>query len=178
MWLRVFFLTALAAGACAGHPSTPTRASAPEDYRKISIAALEGGSHPLAELLGGRPALINFWAPWCEPCVRELPELERLAQTVGPCGAAVFGVAVGETPAAVAAFVRGRQLSYPQFTDEQFHLADALGQRRVPATVVLDADQKVVYAGSALDGRATDALATALADASGGAPCPSRSAAK
>jgi thiol-disulfide isomerase/thioredoxin len=179
MWLRFFVLSMVAATglSCAGKSPKDARPAAVEDYRKIPLIAVGGGAHTLGELLGRRPALLSLWAPWCEPCVKELPELERLAQAVGPCGAAVLGIAVGESPGAVAAFVRAHQLTYPQYTDEQFKLADALGQRRVPANIVLDSDQQVVYAGSALDGRATDALATAMADAAGGAPCPTNGAA-
>jgi thiol-disulfide isomerase/thioredoxin len=180
MWLRLFVLSVLAASglSCAGPGPLPARPAATENYRQIPIAGVEGGSHPLGELLAGRPALINFWAPWCEPCIKELPELERLSQTVSPCGATVMGIAVGEAPGTVKAFVRARQLSYPQFTDEKFRLADALGQGRVPATIVLDGNQHVVFVGSALDGRATGALTAALGDAAGGAPCPARTAAK
>jgi len=172
--------TAASALSCARKPPAQSGPGSVEDYRRITIAAVSagGGNHALPELLGKRPALISFWAPWCEPCIKELPEFEQLANTVGPCGATVLGVAVGESPGSIAKFIRARQLSYPQFTDEQFRLADALGQRRVPATIVLDGDQQIVYVGSALDGRATGALATALGEAAGGAPCPAGGAAK
>ena len=175
MWPRFLVLTivtALSALSCARRPPAKSGPGSVEDFRQIQITAVSGGTHALPELLGKRPALISFWAPWCEPCIKELPELEQLANTVGPCGATVLGVAVGESPGSIAKFMRARQLSYPQFTDEQFRLADALGQRRVPATIVLDGDQQIVYVGSALDGRATGALASALGEAAGGAPCP------
>jgi thiol-disulfide isomerase/thioredoxin len=185
MWPRFLVLifaaalSSLSGLSCARTPPARTGPGGVEDYRSIPIAAVsaEGGSHALSELLGTRPALVSFWAPWCEPCLKELPELDQLAQTVGPCGGTVLGVAVGENPQSIAKFVRARPLSFPQFTDEQFRLADALGQRRVPATIVLDSDQQIVYVGSALDGRATGALATALGEAAGGAPCPSRTTA-
>jgi hypothetical protein len=80
-------------------------------------------------------------------------------------------VAVGEKVGAIGDFA-ARGLTYPQFADEEFTLADALGQRRIPATVVLDGAQRVVYAGEALDGRARDALARAL----GTSDAPSRCA--
>ena len=135
MWPRFLVLTivtALSALSCARRPPAKSGPGSVEDFRQIQITAVSGGTHALPELLGKRPALISFWAPWCEPCIKELPELEQLANTVGPCGATVLGVAVGESPGSIAKFMRARQLSYPQFTDEQFRLADALGNGGSP----------------------------------------------
>jgi thiol-disulfide isomerase/thioredoxin len=170
-------LLALAAfdlGCAARAGAAATAAGPPADFHQVAVAGLGGEPHRLPDLVGARPALVALWAPWCAPCVKELPDLQRLAEAVAPCQAAVLGVAVGESPASVAEFVRARHLTYPQFTDEQFHFADALGQHRVPAVIVLDAAQRVVYTGSAFDQRARAALNTALAGAGPVVPCPSR----
>jgi thiol-disulfide isomerase/thioredoxin len=53
---------------------------------------------PLASFKG-KPLLINFWATWCPPCVKEMPELERFFQTFGAKGWQVVGLAIdGPTP--------------------------------------------------------------------------------
>src|SRR5204862_260717 len=62
----------------------------------------------------------------------------------------------------IAECVAARHLQVPQLVDEQFHLADALGQRRVPATLVLDRDGRVRYTGGVLDRAALSALRDAL----------------
>ena len=82
-----------------------------------------------------------------------------------------MGVAVGETPEAIAAYTRARALTYPQLTDEPFVLADALGQRRIPATVVFDRGGRVVFQGEAISARATEALVKALGPATAAKPC-------
>jgi thiol-disulfide isomerase/thioredoxin len=164
---------ALAVGACAGTPrgaDVGVGAGDGASLSHVSITDLDGGAAALGAALGGKPALVSFWAPWCEPCVRELPQLERLARAAGPCGAAVLGVAVGERPESIGPFCRARHLTYPQYTDEAFTLADALGQRRIPAIVVFDRAGKIVFRGDALDARATAALAAA----SGGGNCTLR----
>lgn len=42
----------------------------------------------------GRPLLLNFWATWCPPCVREMPELDRFAREQGEAGVQVLAVAL------------------------------------------------------------------------------------
>jgi thiol-disulfide isomerase/thioredoxin len=179
MWLRAIVLVGAgvgiaAAGSCSGtrpvaRPASAT--NAPGDFRAITVRGLEGASTPLSVVLARRPTLVSLWAPWCEPCVREQPELERLSRAVRACGGAVVGVAVGEPPAAIAAFLHRGALTFPQYTDEPFELADAMGQRRIPATVVFDGAQRVVFAGDALNGKAIAALKTSLATLPGAQPC-------
>jgi peroxiredoxin len=148
-----------------GSPSMVAGAARPQPgggFRDVMLSDLDGRPTRLVDALGRRPALVSFWAPWCEPCVREQPALQRLSQRANHCGATVLGVAVGENRVAIADFTRARQLSFPQLTDQEFRLADALGQRRIPATLVLNADQGIVFSGDGLDGRAVAALKNAL----------------
>jgi peroxiredoxin len=154
-----------------GRAGAVARPQSGGDVRDIAMVDTDGRPATLSSVLGGRPGLVSLWAPWCEPCTRELPDLERLSRALEPCGASVVGVAVGEKPAAIAAFTRARQLSYAQLTDEPFMLADALGQRRIPATIVFDGPGRVVFTGDALDAHATAALSRALAARAGAAPC-------
>ena len=132
---------ALALGGCgnAGLPgaSAPTvvPAAAVAGWQQIPLADLDSRPVTLAKVLAGRPALVNLWAPWCERCKTELPDLDRLARQLDGCGV-IVGVAVGEDAPHTAAFVRERGLVYPQVVDEGFHLADALRQSRVPTTLV------------------------------------------
>jgi peroxiredoxin len=176
----------LAAISCAGQgqppvgPSTvatPTAAAAraPADFRDVLLGDLAGQSQRFGDALGRRPALVSFWAPWCESCVREAPALQQLSRQAGACGAAVLGVAVGENRQAVMRFAHDRSIDFQQLTDPDFHLADALGQRRIPATLVLNHEQAIVYSGEALDVGAIGALKRAIAGARAAAmDCPLR----
>jgi peroxiredoxin len=130
----------------------------------VEVRTLDGQLMRVDALTSGKVALLALWAPWCEACGKELGALTRLEQSATPRGAIVVAVAVGEPRAKVAEFVAGRQLRYPQLVDEQFHFADALGQRRVPATLVIDRSGRVTYAGGALDADALAALRAALAE--------------
>lgn len=162
----------LLAVGCARTPARTTVTPAPAgDFRAVSVRGLSGDAAPLSALLKRRPTLVSFWAPWCEPCVREQPELERLSRAAEACGGAVVGVAVGEAPDGIAAFARQKGLTFPQFTDENFELADAIGQRRIPATMVFDDNQQVVFTGEALDAKAAGILKGLLVARPGAPPC-------
>jgi thiol-disulfide isomerase/thioredoxin len=70
-----------------------------------------GGELALADFRG-RPLLINFWATWCPPCVRELPLLDRFARAQPANGWQVVGLAVdGPTP--VREFLQRSPLGFP-----------------------------------------------------------------
>jgi thiol-disulfide isomerase/thioredoxin len=118
-----------------------------------ALVTLDGQATDLGRVVGGRVALVSFWATWCTACDRELDALNRLADRTAARGdALVVGVDVGESSETVGAFVRQRGLRYTQVLDPDFRLADALGQRDVPATIVVDRQGHIVYRGEALDG--------------------------
>ncbi|HEX3343031.1 MAG TPA: TlpA disulfide reductase family protein [Polyangiaceae bacterium] len=172
--LPVLIAVALAASACgapAGMPgaatSAPAASSTPTTavpVPAIALSTLAGEHTDLARLAGGRVALVSLWATWCESCAKEMDALNRLdAKTAAGRDAVVIGVDVGEEPAMVAAFARRRGLRYTQLVDEDFAFADALGQRRVPSTLVVDRRGRIVFRGDALDGKSLEALRQAIA---------------
>jgi peroxiredoxin len=128
----------------------------------IEVKTLQGQPARLQTFTSGKVALISLWAPWCEACSAEFAALDRLHVDAERRGAVVLAVAVGESLDQVAESIYARKPQYPQFVDEQFQLADALGQRRVPATLVIDREGRVTYAGGALDRSALAALRIAL----------------
>ena len=126
---------------------------------------IDGAPADLASIVHGRPAVITLWATWCDACSAEMAALKRLDEQAAARGdALVVGIAVGEPRATVAAFARERGLEYARLVDEDFRLADALGQRRVPATLVVDRAGRIVYRGGALDAAGLAAFRTALAE--------------
>jgi len=63
-------------------PMAPAAADGdePVDLWSLRFPRPEGGELVMSELRG-RPLLINFWATWCPPCIKELPEFDRFARS-------------------------------------------------------------------------------------------------
>jgi thiol-disulfide isomerase/thioredoxin len=93
--------------------------------------------------LGGRPAIVHYWASWCVPCTQEAPELARLARQLGDRGRLV-GVDVADRRADALAFVRRHGWRFPNLADgvdTSAQNGDIVG---LPMTLVIDAQGKVV----------------------------------
>ena len=70
-----------------------TDSSVDEAFWRSSFETPDGSRLVLAELRD-QPLVLNFWAPWCPPCVREMPALDRFAREFAPRGWRVIGLAV------------------------------------------------------------------------------------
>jgi peroxiredoxin len=159
-------LTSSCAGAPAANRADTARPMSVTPVPRAPLVTLGGQPAELADVARGRVALVSLWATWCEACSREFEALNRLsAVAAGQGDALVVAVAVGEPRATVDAFVRRHGLRYTQLVDEDFRLADALGQRDVPATLVLDRDGRIVYRGETLDREALGAFRKTLESA-------------
>ncbi|MBS2013115.1 MAG: TlpA family protein disulfide reductase [Deltaproteobacteria bacterium] len=151
------FGVTLAAFGCGAPAAVPP--PEPKMATHATLKTLEGQTTDLAHLPKGKVTLVVLWATWCDACKRELPAVRRLdAHTKARGDSAVVAIAIGDSKDDVAAFAKANALAYEQLVDEDYALADALGERRVPATLVLSRDGKIVYRGSALDGGALAAL--------------------
>ena len=77
----------------------------------FSLPDLQGKQHNIAEW-DGKLVVLNFWASWCPPCVREIPMFVDLQKQYGDRGLQFIGVAVDRHDAAQA-FVKDKGVNYP-----------------------------------------------------------------
>ena len=94
----------------------------------------------------GKVVLVNFWATWCIPCVKEMPSLDRLAQKIGGEKFAVVALSLdGPSRPKVEPFIRSRNLSHLQvFFDTRKKSYQALQIAVLPTSVLIDADGREV----------------------------------
>jgi thiol-disulfide isomerase/thioredoxin len=124
-----------------------------ESYRQASSLAevgtpapevvafdLDGREWRLSELRG-QVVLLDFWARWCDPCVRMMPALDRLATRLGPRGFSLFSINIEPAPAhEIRAWLaeRGHRIAV---TQDRFDRARAaFGVSRIPLFVLVDPD--------------------------------------
>lgn len=113
---------------------------------QMSFEKPAGGMFAMASLLG-QPLLLNFWATWCPPCVKEMPELELFSKQFAPQGWRVVGLAV-DNPKAVREFLARTPVSYTIGLAgfEGSELSRSLGNQQsgLPYTVAFGRDGKVI----------------------------------
>ena len=122
--------------------------AAPADRRPVPNLALAGADGPATSLaaLRGKVVLVNLWATWCSPCVREMPALDALQKALGGPGFQVAAVSEdrGGAPV-VAAFLAERKLAgLPTYLDPTGDAARQLAARGLPTSVLVDAQGREV----------------------------------
>jgi thiol-disulfide isomerase/thioredoxin len=110
------------------------------DFR---LRTLAGERRRLSDEIGRRVVLVNFFATWCAPCRREIPDLVRLQREHGDEGLLVLGVDADEPPETVRAFADELGVRYPIGVDRGW-IQGAFEVRGYPTTVLVGVDGRVV----------------------------------
>ena len=85
-------------------------------FPAFSLPSVEGDKTLTEADLKGKPALVNVWATWCAPCLKEIPELQAFAREQGANGTQVVGIALDDDTA-VRAFLQAHAIGYPSLVD-------------------------------------------------------------
>lgn len=95
-----------------------------------------------ADMIGGKPRLLNVFASWCVPCIAEAPVLARL----NDAGVEIVGVAIRDHPADVARFLARNGNPYTRIgADDISAIQFALGSSGVPESFIIDTRGVIRY---------------------------------
>ena len=113
-----------------------------------AVQDLEGKPVDLAALIPkGKPALLEFWATWCEQCERLQPQIDRIQREMGS-QISIVAVAVGvaQTPRRVQRHVDEHKPAYPFVFDARGDAVRKFNAATTSIVMLLDKNGKVVYA--------------------------------
>jgi thiol-disulfide isomerase/thioredoxin len=124
----------------------PDQKTAPANLPGFNLPDLSGRQHNITEWQG-KVLVINFWATWCSPCRKEIPDFIALQQQYADKGLQFVGIAL-EDKAPVADYMAANPISYPVLLggDDGIALAQQLGNTvgAIPFTVIVDRQGKIV----------------------------------
>ncbi len=108
-----------------------------EPAPEFTIDVMDGSSVRLSELRG-QVVWLNFWATWCPPCRKELPEIEQVASAHADSGLTVLLVNVGEGAGDVRAYAEKLHLSLDIALDSNSELARRYRVTGLPMNFFID----------------------------------------
>jgi thiol-disulfide isomerase/thioredoxin len=121
----------------------------------FSLTDMDGEKHTLDDYRG-KVIMLNLWATWCPPCLREIPSMESIFQDLKDKGFVVLAVNQFETPDHVFAYM-GQLSVYPTFPvlfDRDSQVSELYGVKGLPTTLLINKQGQVAY--RALGGRDFD----------------------
>ncbi|MGA2369901.1 MAG: TlpA disulfide reductase family protein [Candidatus Korobacteraceae bacterium] len=109
----------------------------------FTLTDLQGKSWTLKDLRG-KVVLVNFWATWCPPCRKEMPDLEALYKRFQDQGFVILSISEDEETDKVQPFIAERNISYPILLDPGQKVNNMFKVDGIPKSFVYDRDGKLV----------------------------------
>ena len=116
--------------------SRPSSAAASSSPVEFALKDAHGDDVSFAEFRG-KPAIIDFWASWCEPCKTAMPFFDELHGKYGD-RLVVIGVSVDDDPAKMRAALEQRPVRFLILNDPKGELAARMNVETMPSTFVVD----------------------------------------
>ncbi len=123
--------------------ATPGEVAIGEVLRDATLRGLNGPVQRLSAFRG-KPLLINVWASWCGPCRQEMASLDRLAWREQARAFTIIGISTDDYSEQAEAWLKDSNATINQFIDTRLEMETMLGASRLPLTVLVGADGRVL----------------------------------
>jgi len=134
----------LSLGMAPSFGATPGEVAIGQVLREAPMQGLAGGPSRLLSHYRGKPLIINVWASWCGPCQLEMGSLERLARRDGGRQFNVIGISTDDYVDRAELFLKRTNTTFSNYIDQRLVLEHMLGAERLPLTLLVDANGKVL----------------------------------
>jgi peroxiredoxin len=104
---------------------------------------MEGEPIDLAKHIGQKVILLDFWATWCSPCIKALPQVNAVAQKFADRGLVFYAVNGGEDVDTIKEFLKSNELDVPVAMDVDLRINGLYGVDELPQTILIGKDGKV-----------------------------------
>ncbi|RMG28825.1 MAG: TlpA family protein disulfide reductase [Methanobacteriota archaeon] len=110
---------------------------------EFTLLSLEGKEVSLSDYRG-KVVLVNFWATWCPPCVREIPDLVKLRKAYKDKNFEILGIVLSSKEAQVHKMVKNFAIDYPILWGTQEAVNEFGNIPAIPRTFIINAEGEVV----------------------------------
>jgi thiol-disulfide isomerase/thioredoxin len=105
----------------------------------FTVTTFDGSRFNLDQM-NGRVVLIDFWATWCVPCLKELPHLKEIAKEFAGQPLVILSISWDEDPLAWKHFIAKNGMTWPQYHDTDHRLGHLFGVEGLPSYFTIDSD--------------------------------------
>ena len=98
----------------------------------------------LSKVINGKVALIDFWASWCGPCRREIPNIKKIHEQYGSKDFVVISLNVWDKPDAQAKAIKDMGMTWTQLTDATSKATDTYGIEGIPQILLIGSDGVII----------------------------------
>ncbi len=130
----------------------------------FKLPDLNGKTYELQKMLGKGPIIIDFWATWCEPCLKELPDLSKLQEKYKKQEVTVIAISVDKARMInkVKRTVKSHKFKFITLLDKSGNYQRKLNIQNIPRTYLIDKKGNIVYEHEGFNKEATSLLENAL----------------
>jgi thiol-disulfide isomerase/thioredoxin len=118
-----------------------------QTVQNFQLKNLENQTRSFVDLKGEKLTLIDFWASWCKPCLKAIPELNKIYAEYKSKGVEIIGINCDgpRSVAKVAPLSQSLQIKYPVLLDINSEVMNNLGLQAFPTLLLVNSEGSIVW---------------------------------